>query len=84
MRLFAQKVGCIELEDAASEVVWGQFSQVVAAGNDFLSLDCQQLSQILSSDKLCVDSEEEVFHAVMKWVKHDEVRDGGSLLSPKP
>lgn len=54
-------------------MVWGQFSQVVAAGSDFLTLDVEQLISILSSDKLCVESEEEVFHAVIKWVKHEEV-----------
>ena len=37
-----------------------------------MSLD--NLTQVISENDLVIESEEEVFHAIMKWVKHDEER----------
>jgi len=70
MWVFAQQVGCIELEAVASEVVWGQFSQVAATSRDFLELDANQLGELLASDQLAVDCEEEVHCALLQWVRH--------------
>jgi len=70
MRVIAQQIGCMELEAAASEVVWGQFSQVVAGSLGFLELEVEQLGELLGSDKLVVDNEEEVYGALLTWVRY--------------
>ena len=71
MRLFASEISCPELEQAASKLVLGEFAKVAETSTDFLSLECRQVVEIISSDKVAVDSEEEVLAAVLRWVKHD-------------
>ncbi|XP_055920249.1 kelch-like protein 1 [Eupeodes corollae] len=39
---------------------------------EFLELDVEYLRQLLKRDDLCVRSEEEVFHGIMRWIAHDK------------
>jgi hypothetical protein len=45
-------------------------SQVVEISPEFLLLGASEVSDIISSDRLAVDSEEEVLTAVLKWASH--------------
>ena len=45
-------------------------SQVVEICPEFLLLGASEVSDIISSDRLAVDSEEEVLTAVLKWANH--------------
>ena len=71
IRAFAQEISCVELVSAASEVVMNQFAQVAATSSDYLELDATRLGEIIASDALAVDTEQEVLDAVLKWARHD-------------
>jgi len=71
MQFLAAEISCPELEGAASEIVYDEFLQVAAHSADFLALEFNQLRDLVASDRIVVDSEEEVLSAVLKWVKHD-------------
>ena len=71
MQFVAAEISCPELEEAASEIVYGEFEQLAAHSAEFLDLESGQVTDLISSDRLMVDSEEEVLTAVLKWVKHD-------------
>ncbi|KAK3752242.1 hypothetical protein RRG08_047098 [Elysia crispata] len=45
--------------------------QNVALSTDFLNLPKAEILEILSKDELDVTSEEQVFEAVLRWIKHD-------------
>jgi hypothetical protein len=59
---------CPSLLTAAQTVALHHFSEVVESP-DFLELHAAQLMELLSSDELNVEREEEVYAAVMKWVR---------------
>ena len=46
--------------------------QEVMKQEEFLQLPQAQLIDIISSDVLDVSSEEQVYEAVMSWIKHDK------------
>eukprot|EP00802_Teleaulax_amphioxeia_P006357 Tamp_06361.p1 GENE.Tamp_06361~~Tamp_06361.p1 ORF type:complete len:649 (-),score=133.36 Tamp_06361:706-2652(-) len=71
MRVCAAEIGCTEVETCASDYVLGDFAQVVEISPEFLLLGASEVSDIISSDRLAVDSEEEVLTAVLKWASHD-------------
>eukprot|EP00960_Hanusia_phi_P030044 748353-Hanusia_phi.AAC.1 len=68
LRMFGQEVGCQELIEAASEV------SANAAMKILLSERCSisQVCEILESDNLAVDSENDVFEAIVRWVQYSE------------
>ena len=39
---------------------------------DFVSLDIKQVIEWVSSDDITVNTEEEVFKGIVKWVSHDK------------
>ena len=46
-----------------------------------MNLPVEEVEKIISSDLLSVESEEEVYHAVMKWAKAESERaNDGTLL----
>ena len=48
---------------------------------EFINLPVEEVEKIISSDSLSVESEEEVYQAVMKWAKAEPERaNDGSLL----
>ncbi|KZS14979.1 RING canal kelch protein [Daphnia magna] len=67
IRAFADLHGCIDLLNLADKYTAQHFSDVVD-GEEFSSLQCQDVIRIISSDKLTVSSEEKVYEAVMNWV----------------
>lgn len=68
--LIAEKYRCRELSEKVRQYVGANFADVV--GNDqFLSIGAKDLKEIISADCLSVESENEVYQAVKKWIEHD-------------
>ncbi len=70
VRTFADMLSCSELKKVADDFARSNFSTVVES-EDFLKLEVDQLLELFSADDLSVDSEENVFEALMKWIKFD-------------
>ncbi|KAK5645408.1 hypothetical protein RI129_006708 [Pyrocoelia pectoralis] len=68
---FAEQHGCAELCRKANQYIEGHFSQICHE-EEFLQLNCLQLITLIKKDELNVQAEEEVYKAVIKWVKYDE------------
>jgi len=70
LRAYAELHNCHRLHKLCIEFVCEHFIDVVTS-EEFLSLPCEQLKTLLSMDGLKVSKEEEIYEAVMMWVKHD-------------
>ncbi|XP_049826565.1 ring canal kelch homolog isoform X2 [Aethina tumida] len=70
IRAFADLHGCLELLTHSETYIELHFPQVVEC-EEFLTLSHQQVSKLISSDRLTVPSEEKVFECVIAWVQHD-------------
>lgn len=70
VRTFADMHSCSELRRVANDFAKRNFS-IVVESEDFLKLEVEQLMELFSADDLCVESEEMVFEACLKWIKHD-------------
>ena len=73
IRSFADTHSCLELQDAADSFAQQHYLEVLES-SEFLSLYADELSGLLESEDLNVQSEEQVFESVMRWVKHDPTR----------
>lgn len=83
---------CDELSEASFRFVRENFAQTVES-DEFLALSSSQLERILADNDLKVECEEEVYFALMKWIKHEKNRGGDiaqlvsdvrlTLLSPE-
>ena len=71
MYAFAMHCNCDELKLAASRVIRDHFA-LVSSTNEFCDLDFELLLDLVSDDKIAVTREEDVYEAVLRWVKHDE------------
>lgn len=47
---------------------------LISMCKDYLTLNFDEISTILSNDKLLIDNEEQVFEAAMRWLCHDSSR----------
>ena len=70
IRAFADTHCCPELQEAADSYAQQHYLEVLE-GVEFLELGCEDLARLLESEDLNVQSEEQVFESVMKWVKYD-------------
>lgn len=70
IRAFADTHACRELLRIADKFTQHNFQEVMEH-EEFLLLPLTQLIDIISSDELNVRSEEQVFQAVMSWVKYN-------------
>ncbi|XP_045476736.1 ring canal kelch homolog [Harmonia axyridis] len=70
IRAFADIHGCLDLLANSELYIEQHFPEVVEC-EEFLSLTHQQVSKLISSDRLTVPSEEKVFECVIGWVQHD-------------
>lgn len=66
----ADQYAVIDLMRYAEAFVFRRFEEI-AETPDFLKLSGHQLGVILKSNDLNVSSEEDVFNALMRWVRHD-------------
>ena len=69
IRAFADTHACPSLLKAAHAFTQQRFIEVTSS-EEFLLLPVQQLIDIISSDEVNVRCEEQVFTAVMNWVRH--------------
>lgn len=70
IRAFADTHSCRELLRIADKFTQHNFQEVMES-EEFLLLPVSQLVDIIASDELNVRSEEQVFNAVMAWVKYN-------------
>ena len=70
LRAYAEMHNCHRLYKLCTEFACEHFIDVVI-NEEFLSLPCDQLKSLLSMDGLKVSKEEEIYEAVLIWVKHD-------------
>lgn len=93
IRAFADAHGCEQLYEIANYYTKNNFADI-SKNQEFFLLDVKQLNEVLSSDDLNVIKEEEVFYAMLSWIKYDEENRKSqiskvlpgvrlSLLSPK-
>ena len=68
---FAEKYECVELKEKCCEVIKSKFCTVMET-EDFLNLDMKQVMEWMSSDDVIVNSEEDVFKGIVKWVSHNK------------
>ncbi|KAI3357355.1 hypothetical protein L3Q82_015792 [Scortum barcoo] len=67
---FADTHSCSDLLKSAHKYVLQHFVEV-SKTEEFMLLPLKQVLDLISSDNLNVPSEEEVYRAVLSWVKHD-------------
>ncbi len=67
---FGVHFNCKSLEKAAIACQLQNFATVVKS-EDFETLDFEKVRELISHDEIIVSNEEEVFEAVISWVKHD-------------
>ncbi|XP_014001481.1 kelch-like protein 17 isoform X1 [Salmo salar] len=70
IRSFADTHSCSDLLKSAHKYVLQHFVEV-SKTEEFMLLPLKQVLDLISSDNLNVPSEEEVYRAVLSWVKHD-------------
>ncbi|XP_071488301.1 kelch-like protein 18 [Diadema antillarum] len=70
IRNFAVLHGCFDLKEAADVFVQQNFTKVVAH-EEFLQLSSKDLITLIEKDTLNIAKEEEVYLAVMCWLRHD-------------
>ncbi|XP_050302107.1 kelch-like ECH-associated protein 1B isoform X2 [Anthonomus grandis grandis] len=68
---FSEQHGCIELSKKANQYIERRFVQICHE-EEFLQLSAQQLIKLIRKDELNVQDEQDVYNAVLKWVKYDE------------
>lgn len=66
---FAEAHGCTTLAASAQQYVEDHFTDVVQL-DEFLQLDSEAISKLLSSEYINVRSEEEVFEAMHRWLTY--------------
>lgn len=70
IKAFADLHACTELLGYSSTYCEQHFTELYHY-DEFLSLPVLQVCKLISSDRLTVTSEEQVFEAVLSWVNHD-------------
>lgn len=70
VRQFAENLSCLRLVEAADQFLERHFSQV-ALDDEFVGLQAERVEELLGRDRLCVASEEQVFEALMRWVRKE-------------
>ena len=67
---FASRYNCESLKQAAVAFKFKNFV-AVAKSEDFRALDSEKVKELIRKDEIYVSKEEEVYEAVLAWVKHD-------------
>ncbi|OWF47771.1 kelch-like protein 2 [Mizuhopecten yessoensis] len=70
IRAFADLHACTDLLQYSQTYIEQHFVDVVQH-DEFLSLPSSEVAKMISSDRLTVTSEEQVYEAVMMWVQHN-------------
>lgn len=72
--LFAEQQSCNDLYELSRSFVEANFMEVYEKSEEFLRMDIDQLTKLLKNDDLNVNSEEDVFNAIKKWIDHSDDR----------
>lgn len=67
---FAKYFNNKELSDLCWMYILSHFREIMAIIGEFVQLDHSELYDIVSNDRLSVQTEDEVFEAVMKWTEY--------------
>ena len=78
MRAYAELHGCADFLEVADIYARRCFLSLVNT-DTFLNLSLKHTKQLITGTDLCVKSEEQVFDAVMAWVRYDEKSRKGAL-----
>ncbi|KAL5018240.1 hypothetical protein ScPMuIL_003962 [Solemya velum] len=70
IKSFADLHACTDLFTYSQTYIEQHFIEIVQF-DEFVSLSAEHICKLISSDRLTVTSEEQVFEAVMTWVQHD-------------
>jgi len=70
IRKFTEAHGCTNFLEVVDNFVLENFREVMKS-EEYALLPCELLIKVISSDDLNIIAEEEVYEAVMSWVKHD-------------
>lgn len=70
IRKFTEAHGCVNFLEVVDNFVLENFREVMKS-EEYALLPCELLIKVISSDDLNIFAEEEVYEAVMSWVKHD-------------
>ncbi|XP_025831842.1 kelch-like protein 18, partial [Agrilus planipennis] len=73
IRQFADTLGCSNLVESADKYIEQCFHEV-SLSDEYLNLPMEDVKNLLNRNELRVESEEQVFEACMRWVKHSENR----------
>ena len=68
---FAEKYRCEELVDSSTKFIHDNFASV-AESDEFLNLEVEEVENCISSEKICVAVEEDVFRIIQKWIEHNK------------
>ncbi|XP_075908726.1 ectoderm-neural cortex protein 1-like [Petromyzon marinus] len=70
MMLLSEAHQCRRLHDLSWRMCLANFG-ALALADDFLSLPCDKLAELVSSEELEVEDERVAYEAAMRWVSHD-------------
>lgn len=70
VRAFSEKFDCEELMDKSESFILDNFV-AVSKSEEFLHLSFSDIEKLISLDDVIVETEEQVYEAVISWVKHD-------------
>lgn len=68
--VMATRYGYQELKAIAAAIIFENFLEVVEC-DEFLRLNKLEMLEILASNEIAVESEEDVFNALVKWIEFD-------------
>ena len=68
---FAKRYHCEELVSDAKKFIHANFTNV-AKTEEFLNMSSEEVNKWISSDKINVSSEEDVFKIILTWIDHDK------------
>lgn len=71
VKSFAEQLMCHDLVVSVNRFVNRNFVRITQTP-DFLSLTYADMADILGRDELNVDCEEQIYEAILAWIKHDE------------
>ena len=65
---------CPDLQKQATDFIFENFMSVTES-EDFLKLNVEQVEEWISSDEIKVNSEEEVFQVIVKWMEGSDHKE---------
>ena len=71
---FAKLFNLKDLASAASKFRWQHFVQI-SREDEFLELTFEEVDELVASDRITVDSEEDVYYAVTRWIENETERE---------